>query len=251
MPCRSFCPAGCCCGWSTVPLKPNLSLHFFPALWLGSTVPVTALRYSQPASSRRASSGLCLWMGRRALTAAKRIPCAAPPTTARSAQCRSTRPTAWFRFTTPSSADNYESIVSLEIALQQVFDHAKSQLPEEVKKRVIQHWQFCGHGDNLNAGRPAVAGGPWRPCSLLQGHTRDPPARADVGQRDQACPSLVRHGAPPTVHCRQRTVYDNLCFLHKLIILQPNGVFLIPHLYWYLSCIPIPLFNPVVFSFGG
>jgi len=50
--------------------------------------------------------------------------------------------------------------VSLEIALQQVFDHAKSQLPEEVKKRVIQHWQFCGHGDNLNAGRPAVAGGP-------------------------------------------------------------------------------------------
>jgi len=106
------------------------------------------------------------------------------------------------------SIDNYESSVSLEIALQQVFDHAKLQLPEDVKKRVIQRWQFRGHGDNLNAGLPAVAG-------LLQGHTRDLPARAGVWQRDQACLSLVRHGAPLTVYCRQRTVYDNLCFLHK------------------------------------
>jgi len=55
------------------------------------------------------------------------------------------------------SSDDYESIVSLEIALQQVFDHVKSQLPEEIQKRVIQRWQFRSHGDNLNAGRPAVA----------------------------------------------------------------------------------------------
>ena len=56
------------------------------------------------------------------------------------------------------SSDDYESIVALEIALQLVFDHAKSQLPEEVCPRVIQRWQFRSHGDNLNSGRPAVAG---------------------------------------------------------------------------------------------
>ena len=56
------------------------------------------------------------------------------------------------------SSDNYESIVALEIVLQLVFDHAKSQLPEEVRPRVIQRWQFRGHDNNLNSGRPAVAG---------------------------------------------------------------------------------------------
>jgi len=39
-----------------------------------------------------------------------------------------------------------------------VFDHAKSQLPEEVQRRVIQRWQYHCHGDKLNTGRPAVAG---------------------------------------------------------------------------------------------
>jgi len=47
--------------------------------------------------------------------------------------------------------------VTLEIALQTVFDHAKSQLPESIAKEVIHCWQYCGHGDNLNNGRPAVA----------------------------------------------------------------------------------------------
>ena len=54
------------------------------------------------------------------------------------------------------STNNYDSIASLEIALQTVFDQAKLQLP--IAKRVIHPWQFCGHGDNYHTGRPAVAG---------------------------------------------------------------------------------------------
>jgi len=37
-------------------------------------------------------------------------------------------------------------------------DHAKSQLPPALQPRVVQRWQFRGHGDNLNTGRSAVAG---------------------------------------------------------------------------------------------
>ena len=37
-------------------------------------------------------------------------------------------------------------------------DHAKSQLPPALQPRVVQRWQFRGHGDNLNTDRPAVAG---------------------------------------------------------------------------------------------
>jgi hypothetical protein len=37
------------------------------------------------------------------------------------------------------SANNYESSVSLELALQTVFDHAKSQLPDAIAKRVTEH----------------------------------------------------------------------------------------------------------------
>jgi len=56
------------------------------------------------------------------------------------------------------STDNYDSIVTLEIALQTVFDHAKSQMPESIAKRVIHRWQFRGHGDNSHSDRPALAG---------------------------------------------------------------------------------------------
>jgi len=48
--------------------------------------------------------------------------------------------------------------VALEFALQVVFDHAKSQLPEAVRPRVIQRWQLRGHGNNLHSSLPAVAG---------------------------------------------------------------------------------------------
>jgi len=43
------------------------------------------------------------------------------------------------------SSDNYESIVVLEIALQNVFDHEKSQLRQDLQDRVIERWQFRGH----------------------------------------------------------------------------------------------------------
>jgi len=45
---------------------------------------------------------------------------------------------------------------STEIALQTVFDHAKSQLPEEIRLWVLQRWQYRGHGDTNNNGQPAV-----------------------------------------------------------------------------------------------
>jgi len=72
------------------------------------------------------------------------------------------------------SNDNYETIVALEIVLQLVFDHAKLQLPEEVRPRVIQCWQFRGHGDNLNSSGQRLHG-------LVHCHARDPPARAVSG----------------------------------------------------------------------
>jgi len=56
------------------------------------------------------------------------------------------------------STNNYESIVSLELALQTVFDHAKSQLLESITKRVIQRWQYPGHGVKWHTSRPATAG---------------------------------------------------------------------------------------------
>jgi len=46
------------------------------------------------------------------------------------------------------SSNNYESIVALEIALQNVFDHEKSQLPKDLQHRVIERWQFRGHGEH-------------------------------------------------------------------------------------------------------
>jgi len=36
------------------------------------------------------------------------------------------------------SSDNYNSIVALETALQEVFERQKSQLPQELQARVIQ-----------------------------------------------------------------------------------------------------------------
>jgi len=56
------------------------------------------------------------------------------------------------------STDNYKSAVSLEFALQTVFDHAKLQLPDSIAKRVTQCWQFRSHGDTYTTDRPVLAG---------------------------------------------------------------------------------------------
>jgi len=55
------------------------------------------------------------------------------------------------------STDNYESAVSLELALQTVFDHAKSQLSESITKRVIQRGQYRCHGNNYHTNHPVLA----------------------------------------------------------------------------------------------
>ena len=68
----------------------------------------------------------------------------------------------------------YRADEAFEIALQLVFDHAKSQLPEDVQKRVIQRWQFRGHAIKPQR-RPAHSGGKHL-HGLLHCHTRDPPA---------------------------------------------------------------------------
>ena len=83
--------------------------------------------------------------------------------------------------------------MALEFALQVVFDHAKSQLPEAVRPRVIQRWQLRGHGNNLHSSLPAVAGSVY---TAFYTATRDLPARAGVGRHDQARTSLVNDGAP-------------------------------------------------------
>jgi len=54
------------------------------------------------------------------------------------------------------STDNYDSIVALETALQEVFEHQKSQMPQALRARVIQRWQFRGHGEHRE--NTAVAG---------------------------------------------------------------------------------------------
>ena len=56
------------------------------------------------------------------------------------------------------SSDNMESIVSLELAMQVVFDHAQSQLPDAIAKRVINRWRFDGGADKQGPPRPATAG---------------------------------------------------------------------------------------------
>jgi len=39
-----------------------------------------------------------------------------------------------------------------------VFDHAKSQLPEAITKRVLERWRFLGRADFQGPPRPATAG---------------------------------------------------------------------------------------------
>jgi len=56
--------------------------------------------------------------------------------------------------------------VALEFALQVVFDHAKSQLPEAVRPRVIQRWQLRGHGNNLHSSLPAARAASTQPSTL-------------------------------------------------------------------------------------
>ena len=56
------------------------------------------------------------------------------------------------------SSDNYESIVALELAMQVVFDHAKSQLPEAITKRVLKRWFYDGRPDTQGPPRPATEG---------------------------------------------------------------------------------------------
>ena len=57
------------------------------------------------------------------------------------------------------SINNIESSVSLELALQTVFDHAKSQLPDAIAKRVIQRWQFRGHGEPVSTIQHPITAG--------------------------------------------------------------------------------------------
>ena len=56
------------------------------------------------------------------------------------------------------STDNYNSSVSLELALQTVFDHAKLKPPNTIAKRVTEHWQFHGHDNNYTTNHPVTAG---------------------------------------------------------------------------------------------
>ena len=56
------------------------------------------------------------------------------------------------------SSDNNESIAALEHAMQVVFDHAKSQLPEAITKRILERWRFLGRADFQGPPRPATAG---------------------------------------------------------------------------------------------
>jgi len=56
------------------------------------------------------------------------------------------------------SSNNLQSIVSLELAMQVVFDHAQSQLPNAITKRVINRWRWDGGADRQPAPRPATAG---------------------------------------------------------------------------------------------
>jgi len=72
------------------------------------------------------------------------------------------------------STDNYESAVSLKFALQTVFDHAKSQLPESIAMRVIQRWQFRGHGDTYRTDRPVLAGSIYRAFHTATHEIRQP-----------------------------------------------------------------------------
>ena len=95
------------------------------------------------------------------------------------------------------SSNNYECIVSLELAMQVVFDHAKSQLPEAIAKRVLERWQFRGHGDNNNAPRPATVCFPF-------GYAGESPAPNDVWQRGQACPTLVSRAALTSVGSKMK-----------------------------------------------
>ena len=73
------------------------------------------------------------------------------------------------------SSDNYESIVALEFAMQVVYDHAKSQLPESIAKRVLERCRFCGHGDTNGATRPATAGFIYTAFHTATQEIRQPP----------------------------------------------------------------------------
>jgi hypothetical protein len=73
------------------------------------------------------------------------------------------------------SSDNMKSIASLELAMQVVFDHAQSQLPNAIAKRVLNRWRQEGDDDNQGPPRPCTAGFIYMAFHTATQEIRQPP----------------------------------------------------------------------------
>jgi len=56
-----------------------------------------------------------------------------------------------------------------------VFDHAKSQLPEGIAKRVLERWFYDGRADTQGPPRPATAGFIYMAFHTVTHEIRQPP----------------------------------------------------------------------------
>ena len=73
------------------------------------------------------------------------------------------------------SSNNMTSIASLEFAMQVVFDHAQSQLPDAIAKRVVNRWRWAGGADSQGPPRPATAGFIYMPFHMATQEIRETP----------------------------------------------------------------------------
>jgi len=77
-------------------------------------------------------------------------------------------------------------LLSLELAMQVVFDHAQSQLPGAIAKRVLNRWKWAGGADNQGTPRPATAGFIYTAFHTATQEIRQPPEPGHGGQKRQA-----------------------------------------------------------------
>jgi len=151
-----------------------------------------------------AASGWRTWTGHRAPTAAKRIPCAAPPRTVRSGRGRSVRQTTQSRYTTPYLALTTKKVLC----------------PWSLPDRLCLTTPSCNcwirsPSGPFNAGSIAVTATHtpltvlyWQTASQLNclphSYARDPPARSGVRQLGQACQALVSRVALTSVGSKMK-----------------------------------------------
>jgi len=84
------------------------------------------------------------------------------------------------------SSDNLQSIASLELAMQVVFDHAQLQLPDAIAKRVLNRWKWARGADHQPAPHPATAGYIHTAFHTAMQEISQPPAQGHGVQARQA-----------------------------------------------------------------